>query len=90
QIELSMLERDLKKFNDCSYAIMKLEKETDSVDKTTSSFYEKFIATSKSITRAELIRRDNSCDSSQQKKLSQLLMEQNSLLSRLYQERKES
>lgn len=90
QIELTLLERDLKKFNDCSYALMRLEKETNSTNEITNSIYEKFIATSKTVTKAELIRRDKSCDSSQQERISELLLNQNNLLSRLYQENKDS
>ncbi|GEM_PF-6635452 len=90
QIELSLLESGLKKFNDCSYALMKLEKETELVNEDSNSLYEKFIATSKTITKAELIRRDKSCDTIHQDKISALLIKQNNLLSRLYQDRQDS
>ncbi|PIK16326.1 hypothetical protein [Halobacteriovorax sp. JY17] len=83
QIELSLLESELKKFDDCSYAIMKLEEETTAIAKQ-DEFYGKFLATSKIITKADLIRKDQSCDISQQEKLTQILTHQNGLLSKLY------
>ncbi len=89
QIELSLLESELKKFDDCSYAILKLEEETSTIAKQ-DEFYGKFLAASKAITKADLIRRDQSCDISQQKKLTQILNQQNSLLSKLYKVQEKS
>ena len=84
QIELSLLEDNLKKFNDCSYAILKLEEETSAIVKE-DEFYGKFIATSKTITKADLIRKDSSCNSQQQEKLTTILNSQNDQLTTLYQ-----
>ena len=85
QIELSLLEEDLKKFNDCSYAIIKLEEEAKAIA-SEDEFYSKFVATSKTITKADLIRRDSSCNSEQQEKLTLILNHQNQALTQLSQD----
>ncbi|CBW27213.1 putative exported protein [Halobacteriovorax marinus SJ] len=89
KIELALLQKELKEFDDCTFAIMKLEEESKSISEE-SSFYEKFTQTSKTLTKAELIRRDYSCNQVQKEKLSHFLIEKNLLLSKLYKDSKNS
>lgn len=84
QLELTILGKNLKQFDDCTYAITKLKDESKTISEN-NTFYEKFISTSKVITKAQIVRKDSSCNSAQKEELTALLEEQNTLLSRLYE-----